>query len=1339
MKENGLCSKNFCGTMKLKKTSGKGQRWKKGHSCVSNPANTKYRETARRCFFQKVEGNSSLTKEAVAKHDAALSTVQKEMEELSVDADDLRSAGKTFNTFASNISNCTLPAFEKFFRNFSVASELQTRMLAIHAAAQEYMTEIGMPETSTSYFCSLMISLEGISDSEDDVAATLALMAKVIHCVSKEVLRSKFGEFAKALDTAITQYQSSTNVALVTNVIGSLSVLLRAQVQEQWTYPYTMHLMHKILAYTIHEKPKVRKAAQYNISAILKASSFMVRDDVPKFNHPGAGSVAEFCVSQLRASSEMGDTKTALYTLVLLRQVIMTFPRKQLKSVCECVLSIMQLGMSLINTCSMQALYSLLMSGPSHAALPAETNCALIRALTSGTADFPGRSVAVIPGMNDPQQACAWITVLTVAYINLFKLNEDQGMKYIASWFEQLTPYWQSDHDEVQTKVFESFEALLNECVANCSKEFLTTGQSCVAVIFQAVEGGLSFQFQSAWGHVFKCITVCFTVIGPIFPVMVEPCLKNLIELINNPHLPHRASVEQAIGAAVRTLGPKTLMALVPLQVSGNIAEDEKYFWVLPVLKKYVRATHLCYFEDFFVHLAGKCFVLLNSLKEKGQEVSLLAKTYQTVERQIWAMLPSFCDKATDVEQAMSNEKFARILCDHIKFRDDTRLIVMESLRIMINDNIENPGRLAVYSKNYIPALFNVYLTPPKDKCNKDPGKCTISIGQRQAAHFTVRTYLQIVPRPKCNEFLGLIMNKYNDETDSFRKQAFLDLARAFLPYLDCDSLQRLYEKVTPLISAAQKHKEQKAAYRLLEEILGIGTESGQDFIMKNLDGLSELLLKSLANAVPSARAPRLRCVRHVLLQLKTDMEEGSRDTLLQQVVGECVMCCGKNNSNVARKAAFLLLSEVGATIQKHLLCSGEDTVRHCLKLLLAGLVGTPALAASSILAITALTYQYKDIISDDMIELLVHNMCVQLLCRSREIVGACLSFIKSSFIIFPIPVMSSHVDTVVKALCNMVPDCQRKFRLKTGYIFDKLMRKYGVDRIMAMVPPGDSVLQKRLRNLRKLTARKQREEEARKKSEEVSDDEDFTARALPASLDEILDEIDSDHDEDEKASKARVKGKGKRKQEGKKGTWIKEDDEEIVDFLDASAGQSLISKHPIPNASHNKNSTTDDEDARGFKMDKKTGKLIITDDGSKELKRNQTSEMDFMEDIDEFLDMKAGAQDGKIKKRQRTQSEGSSEPLQPRKKIAGAGPLMENKKKSSKKPFDYGSEFRAKKAGGDMMKKGKMSPYAYVQFSKERLNKRKKAKFEGQFTSLVRGARKGAAKGTKKRGRSKK
>ncbi|GFW67201.1 RRP12-like protein [Trichonephila clavipes] len=63
------------------------------------------------------------------------------------------------------------------------------------------------------------------------------------------------------------------------------------------------------------------------------------------------------------------------------------------------------------------------------------------------------------------------------------------------------------------------------------------------------------------------------------------------------------------------------------------------------------------------------------------------------------------------------------------------------------------------------------------------------------------------------------------------------------------------------------------------------------------------------------------------------------------------------------------------------------------------------------------------------------------------------------------------------------------------------------------------------------------------------------------------------------------------------------------------------------------------------------------------------------------------------------------------------------------------GEEFKAKKAGGDI-KKGKYDPYAYIPFNKELLNRRKQIKVKGQFKSIVRGAKKGAAAGMKRKSR---
>uniref|UniRef100_T1E7Y2 Hipothetical protein n=1 Tax=Anopheles aquasalis TaxID=42839 RepID=T1E7Y2_ANOAQ len=71
---------------------------------------------------------------------------------------------------------------------------------------------------------------------------------------------------------------------------------------------------------------------------------------------------------------------------------------------------------------------------------------------------------------------------------------------------------------------------------------------------------------------------------------------------------------------------------------------------------------------------------------------------------------------------------------------------------------------------------------------------------------------------------------------------------------------------------------------------------------------------------------------------------------------------------------------------------------------------------------------------------------------------------------------------------------------------------------------------------------------------------------------------------------------------------------------------------------------------------------------------------------------------------------------------------------KTAKSNASTGKEYRSKKASGDMLKKGKHEPYAYVPLSRNSLNRRKRAKNAGQFKSIARGARKGAAAGSKKR-----
>lgn len=66
-----------------------------------------------------------------------------------------------------------------------------------------------------------------------------------------------------------------------------------------------------------------------------------------------------------------------------------------------------------------------------------------------------------------------------------------------------------------------------------------------------------------------------------------------------------------------------------------------------------------------------------------------------------------------------------------------------------------------------------------------------------------------------------------------------------------------------------------------------------------------------------------------------------------------------------------------------------------------------------------------------------------------------------------------------------------------------------------------------------------------------------------------------------------------------------------------------------------------------------------------------------------------------------------------------------------AKKPTP-GAKHKAKKAKGDMKKKGRLDPYAYIPLNRTKLNRRKKMKLQGKFKGLVKAAHRGPQVGHK-------
>lgn len=235
-----------------------------------------------------------------------------------------------------------------------------------------------------------------------------------------------------------------------------------------------------------------------------------------------------------------------------------------------------------------------------------------------------------------------------------------------------------------------------------------------------------------------------------------------------------------------------------------------------------------------------------------------------------------------------------------------------------------------------------------------------------------------------------------------------------------------------------------------------------------------------------------------VLSKVSASSDVGSREIFLKNAVAESVMCIGRTHSTAARLASNELLQTLSGAMRRIHDNNTDTAIRECMRLLSGGLLCRPALCANTIYAITVFTYHNKEM-PVDIIEQNVTNMCTLLACASREVVQACLSFVKGIVSLYPCLLLGPLVKTMVDGIISMVSDCSRKYRTKTDSILNRLMEKFGADHICKLVPQRNEILHKRLRNLRKKESRNRREKEAldeEESKEEAGAEELYTEKA---------------------------------------------------------------------------------------------------------------------------------------------------------------------------------------------------------------------------------------------------
>ncbi|XP_028336947.1 RRP12-like protein [Physeter macrocephalus] len=889
------------------------------------------------------------------------------------------------------------------------------------------------------------------------------------------------------------------------------------------------------------------------------------------------------------------------------------------------------------------------------------------------------------------------------AHINLVRLHRDLGLGHLPRLFGTATTCLLSPHSQVVTAATQCLQEILKECVAPHMADIGSVTSSAsgpaqyVAKMFRAVEEGLTYRFHASWSSVLQLLCVFFEACGRQAHPVMRKCLQSLCDLRLSPYSPHMAALDRAVGAAVASMGPEVVLEAVPLEIDGSEETlDFPRSWLLPVIRDHVRETRLGFFTAYFLPLATTLKRKAMDLAQAGSTVE--SKIYDTLQWQIWTLLPGFCTRPTDVATAFKG--LARTLGMAISERPDLRVTVCQALRTLITKGCEaeaDRAEVSRFAKNFLPILFNLYGQPVAAGDTPAP---------RRAVLETIKTYLTITELQLVNGFLEKASEKVLDPASSdFTRLSVLDLVVALAPHADEAAISKLYSTIRPYLES-KAHGVQKKAYRVLEEVCASPQGPGARFVQSHLDDLKKTLLDSLRSTSSPAKRPRLKCLIHIVRKLSAEHEE-----FISALVPEVILCT-KEVSVGARKNAFALLVEMGHAFLRFGPNPAEALERY-LVLIYPGLVGAVTTVSCSILALTHLLFEFKGLMGTSTMEQLLENVCLLLASRTRDVVRSALGFIKVAVVVMDMAHLAKHVQLVMGAIGKLSDDMRRHFRMKLRNLFTKFIRKFGFELVRKLLPEE---YQKVLVNIRKAEARAKKHRALNQAAVEEEVEEEEPIQGKGDSIEEIL--ADSEDEEDEEEERSRGKEQQRLARQRSR-AWLKEGGgDEPLNFLDPKVAQRVLATQPGPGRGKKKD--------HGFKVSA-DGRLIIReeeDDNAKmeeeEGAKGEDEEMaDLMEDV--------GVRSKKHQKLKQKEADNEELEMPPQYQAGGSGIHRPVAKKTTP-----GAEYKAKKAKGDVKKKGRLDPYAYIPLSKTKLNRRKKVKLQGQFKGLVRAAQRGSHVGPK-------
>ena len=461
-----------------------------------------------------------------------------------------------------------------------------------------------------------------------------------------------------------------------------------------------------------------------------------------------------------------------------------------------------------------------------------------------------------------------------------------------------------------------------------------------------AVETLLQLKYQHSWLYVMDAVRSLFDRFrGDDAKTILTGVISKLADLYHAVHttaLQLEAGVEVALGdtlgAALRSCGIANFLSIVPLREKSSppyVGVDQSREWLLSLLHANLKLMR-CRLADFggtILPAAGACSQAVQhphrfNLNETAVQIC------QCRILQLWSLLPefmfagpldvveSFPRLAKILEVALKDEKYPEIVPHIVVGLTHLAKGARDRCPYQSNPTSETQevATLKGHAGTFVPAVL-VYL----EEAAVGDSRYHTGVQFIAAWASVCPSNLLVGVSKKLLQLLlastgsaGMTVSTSSGDTDT--ASVWMAVVQALIPYMPDSMVSLLFRTVRPLLSVDESVSLQKRAYHVLDSLL----KSHEALLTASETRLQilSLVAESLLTCQVSARSMRLRCME----TLMAHMDEEELRQAAGAVLGEVLICQKDANKKTRDSATELLLMMIRRLPDQEMLmqlCSG--------------------------------------------------------------------------------------------------------------------------------------------------------------------------------------------------------------------------------------------------------------------------------------------------------------------------------------------------------------------------------------------------------------------------------